>query len=99
MKSFWDQFEGEITVEYTCTSCKTTFQNQELINYLLLKFPKAHMNVMKTAQFNLSSNIIYRKSVLRVTGAVIALKNLQQKEDYNFLFNLKSAFMHPYFIK
>jgi hypothetical protein len=42
MKAFWDLFTGEITHEYTCTSCKTTFQNQELINYLLLKFPKAH---------------------------------------------------------
>jgi hypothetical protein len=42
MKAFWDLFTGEITHEYTCTSCKTTFQNQELINYLLLKFPEAH---------------------------------------------------------
>ena len=42
MKAFWDLFTGEITHEYTCTSCKTTFQNQELINYLLLIFPEAH---------------------------------------------------------
>ena len=32
MKAFWDLFTGEITHEYTCTSCKTTFRNQELIN-------------------------------------------------------------------
>jgi len=29
MKAFWDLFTGEITHEYTCTSCKNTFQNQE----------------------------------------------------------------------
>jgi hypothetical protein len=39
MKAFWDQFTGEITHEYTCTSCKRTIENWELINYLLLKFP------------------------------------------------------------
>jgi ubiquitin C-terminal hydrolase len=39
MKAFWDQFTGEITHEYTCTSCKITIENWELINYLLLKFP------------------------------------------------------------
>jgi ubiquitin C-terminal hydrolase len=42
MKAFWDLFTGEITHEYTCTSCKITSRNQELINYLLLKFPDAH---------------------------------------------------------
>ena len=42
MKSFWDLFTGEITHEYTCTSCKNTIQNRELLNYLLLKFPDAH---------------------------------------------------------
>ena len=25
MKAFWDVFTGEITHEYTCTSCKNTF--------------------------------------------------------------------------
>jgi len=39
MKAFWDQFTGDITHEYTCTSCKSTIENWELINYLLLKFP------------------------------------------------------------
>ena len=39
MKAFWDQFTGEITHEYTCTSCKNTIESWELINYLLLKFP------------------------------------------------------------
>jgi uncharacterized UBP type Zn finger protein len=39
MKAFWDLFAGEITHEYTCTSCETTSRNHELINYLLLKFP------------------------------------------------------------
>jgi uncharacterized UBP type Zn finger protein len=42
MKAFWDLFTGEITHEYTCTSCKTASQNHEPINYLLLKFPDAH---------------------------------------------------------
>ena len=42
MKTFWDLFTGEITHEYTCTSRKNTFQNQEPINYLLLKFPDVH---------------------------------------------------------
>ena len=42
MKAYWDLFTGEITHEYTCTSCKSTSQNQEPINYLLLKFPDAH---------------------------------------------------------
>ena len=27
MKAFWDLFTGEITHEYTCTSCTTIFQN------------------------------------------------------------------------
>jgi len=44
MKAFWDQFTGEITHETTCTSCKTTVENQEPINYLLLKFPKEDHN-------------------------------------------------------
>jgi hypothetical protein len=39
MKAFWDLFTGEITLEYTCTSCKSTIENREPINYLLLKFP------------------------------------------------------------
>ena len=39
MKAFWDQFTGEITHETACTSCKTTIENQEPIDYLLLKFP------------------------------------------------------------
>jgi len=39
MKAFWDQFTGEITHEYACTSCKRAIENREPINYLLLKFP------------------------------------------------------------
>jgi len=39
MKAFWDQFTGEITHETACTSCKTTIESQEPIDYLLLKFP------------------------------------------------------------
>ena len=42
MKAFWDLFTGEITHEYTCTSCKSTFQHKEPINYLLLKFSDVH---------------------------------------------------------
>jgi len=33
------------------------------------------MNVMKTAQLNLSSNIIYRNNILSIIGAVVAKKN------------------------
>jgi len=36
MKAFWDQFTGEITHEYTCTSCKMTIESWELIKYELL---------------------------------------------------------------
>ena len=39
MKAFWDQFTGEITHETACTSCTTTIESQEPIDYLLLKFP------------------------------------------------------------
>jgi len=39
MKAFWDPFTGEITHEYTCTSCKITIESWELINYQLLKSP------------------------------------------------------------
>ncbi len=39
IKAFWDLFTGEITHEYTCTSCKNTSQNLKPIDYLLLKFP------------------------------------------------------------
>ena len=39
MKAFWDQFEGEITHQTTCTSCKNTNEVRALTTYLLLKFP------------------------------------------------------------
>jgi hypothetical protein len=42
MKACWDLFTGEITHEYTFTSCKNTSQNHEQIDYLLLKFPDEH---------------------------------------------------------
>ena len=42
MRAFWDLFTGEITHEYTSTSCKNTSQNHKPINYLLLKFPDEH---------------------------------------------------------
>jgi len=42
-------------------------------------------NVMKTAQLNLSSNIIYRNIVLRVMSAVVARKKLQQQESLPLL--------------
>ncbi len=35
---------GEITHETACTSCKTTIESQEPIDYLLLKFPKEDHN-------------------------------------------------------
>ena len=57
MKSFWDQFEGEITVEYTCTSCKSTNAGPASINYLLLHFPgdndKKCYTVQSLIEFNL----------------------------------------------
>jgi hypothetical protein len=43
------------------------------------------MNVMKTAQFNLSSNIIYRKKILRNIIAVIAKKVLWQYQSLPLL--------------
>ena len=39
MKDFWNLFVGEITHEYTCTSCKSSSQTREDTDYLLLKFP------------------------------------------------------------
>ena len=42
MKDCWDLFTGEITHEYTSTSCKNTSQNHKQIDYLLLKFPDEH---------------------------------------------------------
>jgi len=42
MKAFWDLFTGNITHEYTCTSCKNTSENDEPFDYLLLKFPDDH---------------------------------------------------------
>jgi hypothetical protein len=42
-------------------------------------------NVIKTAQFNLSSNIIYRKKILRSISAVVAKTILQQKESLPLL--------------
>jgi hypothetical protein len=44
-------------------------------------------NVMKTAQLNLSSNIIYRNNVLRIISAVVAIQifQLQQQESLPLL--------------
>jgi len=42
-------------------------------------------NVMKTAQLNLSSNIIYRNNELRFISAVVAKKILQQQESLPLL--------------
>ena len=65
MKAFWDIFTEEITHEYTCTSCKSTSQNQEPMNYLLLKFPDAHherdeyCTVESLIQYHLQEEEIY----------------------------------------
>ena len=48
MKAFWDLFTGEITHEYACTSCKSTIENRELINYLLLKFPQSYQQAIQS---------------------------------------------------
>jgi hypothetical protein len=40
---------------------------------------------MKTAQLNLSSNIIYRNNILRIIGAVVAKKILQQHQSLPLL--------------
>ena len=50
MKSFWDQFEGEITEVYTCTSCKSTIERLESFNYLLLNFPGDKVKKKYTVQ-------------------------------------------------
>jgi uncharacterized UBP type Zn finger protein len=57
MKSFWDQFAGEITVEYTCTSCKSTNGGPASIYSLFLHSPddndkKCH-TVQSLIEFNL----------------------------------------------
>ena len=39
MKDFWNLFVGEITHEYTCTTCKSSSRIREATDYLLLKFP------------------------------------------------------------
>ena len=44
MKAFWDQFEGEITHETACLSCKNTTEERELTTNLLLKFPEYYDN-------------------------------------------------------
>jgi uncharacterized UBP type Zn finger protein len=62
MKAFWDLFTGEITLEYTCTSCKSTIENRESINHLLLKFPddndKKCDTVQSLIEYNLQENDI-----------------------------------------
>jgi hypothetical protein len=57
MKAFWDQFAGEITEVYTCTSCKSTIERLESFNYLLLNFPgdndKKNYTVQSLIEFSL----------------------------------------------
>jgi hypothetical protein len=74
MKAFWDLFTGEITHEYTCTSCKITFQNEEPINYLLLTFPDVHDEHDQncTVEFLIQ----YHLKKLTTIGAVFAKKNI-----------------------
>jgi hypothetical protein len=43
------------------------------------------MNMMKTAQLNLSYNIIYRKKKLMIISAVVAKKILQQQQSLPLL--------------
>jgi DNA-directed RNA polymerase subunit RPC12/RpoP len=57
MKAFWDQFVGEITLEYTCASCKSTISNREPINYLLLKFPDDNDKKCHTLQSLIKFNL------------------------------------------
>jgi hypothetical protein len=62
MKAFWNLFAGEITLEYTCTSCKSTIETPESINYLLLHFPdekdKKCDTVQSLIEFNLQEHDI-----------------------------------------
>ena len=44
MKTFWDQFTGEITHKTACASCEMIVELKEPIDYLLLKFPKEDHN-------------------------------------------------------
>jgi hypothetical protein len=57
MKAFWDLFAGEITLEYTCTSCKSTIENREPINYLLLNFPDDDDKKCDTVQSLIECNL------------------------------------------
>jgi hypothetical protein len=83
MKAFWDLFTGEITLEYTCISCKSTIKNREPINYLLLKFPDDNDKKCDTVQSLIE--IIYRKLILRSICAVAAKKILQQHQSLPLL--------------
>ncbi len=78
MKAFWYLFTGEITHEYTCTSCKNTLQNHEPIDYLLLKFPDEHheRDLNCTVEYLLQYNLQEEK--MTTISASFAIKLLQQ---------------------
>jgi hypothetical protein len=57
MKSFWNLFEGEIPVEYTCTSCKSTNGGPASFYYLLLHFPDDKEKKCDTLQSLIKFNL------------------------------------------
>ena len=85
MRAFWDLFTGEITHEYTCTLCKNTFQNQEPINYLLLKFPDVHHEHDQYCTVEFLIQYHHKKNKLTTIGAVFAIKILQQRKSLPLL--------------
>jgi ubiquitin C-terminal hydrolase len=78
MKAFRDLFTGEITHEYTCTSCKNTSENQESIDYLLLKFPDEHheCDLNCTVEYLIKHHLQEEK--LMTISAGFAIELLQQ---------------------
>jgi hypothetical protein len=86
MKSFWDLFAGEITHEYACTSCKSTIENWEPINYVLLKIPHDD-NKKCDEDYTVKSLIKYHLQEQCIEGYQCSCceKNLQQQESLPLL--------------
>jgi hypothetical protein len=85
MKAFWDLFTGEITHEYTCTSCKNTSQNHKQIDYLLLKFPDEHhyCDLNCTVEYLIQYHLQEEK--MMTISAGFAIKLLQQRKSLPLL--------------
>jgi len=74
MKAIWDLFTGEITHE-----------NQEPINYLLLKFPDVHHEHDQYCTVEFLIQYHHKKNKLTTIGAVFVIKILQQRKSLPLL--------------